>query len=124
MLRSLGHMLLGSMFIFGGAGALTKPEPRAALVEKTGLVGGMEGAKQATVANGAVMLIAGTALALDLLPKFAAALLIGSLIPTTFVGHPYWKEQDPASRANQQIQFMKNLSMLGGLLLVLEEEEC
>lgn len=123
MLRSLGHALLGAMFIFGGAGTLSKPEPRAALVEKTGLVGGTEQAKQATVANGAVMLIAGTALALDLMPKFAATLLIGSLLPTTLVGHPYWQEQDPAGRANQQIQFMKNLSMLGGLLLVLAEKE-
>ena len=57
-------------------------------------------------------------------PKLSAALLAGLLIPTTFVGHPFWKEQNPRDRANQQVHFLKNLVMLGGLLTVLAEKDC
>jgi len=44
------------------------------------------------------------------------------LIPTTFVGHPFWKESESAARKNQQVQFLKNLGLIGGLLLVLLEK--
>ena len=38
-------------------------------------------------------------------------------MPTTVAGHPYWEEKDPAARKQQQIHFLKNLTMLGGLLI-------
>ena len=38
-------------------------------------------------------------------------------MPTTAAGHRFWEETDPEARANQQIHFFKNLSMLGGLIL-------
>jgi hypothetical protein len=44
-------------------------------------------------------------------------LLIGSIVPTTFAGHRFWQVQDPESRLQQRMQFMKNLGLLGGLLL-------
>jgi uncharacterized membrane protein YphA (DoxX/SURF4 family) len=117
MFKTLGRLLLGSMFIFGGANVFAEPGGRVTKVEDAGI----PQARQATILNAAIMVVAGTALAAGLLPKFAALLLVGTLIPTTYVGHPYWKEENPVSRANQQTQFLKNTSMLGGLLLVLSE---
>jgi uncharacterized membrane protein YphA (DoxX/SURF4 family) len=111
------------MFVIGGAGTFKEPEPRAALVEKAGMVSGAGEAKRAAVANGTIMMVAGSMLALGLLPKVSALALIGVLVPTTLVGHQYWKEESPAGRAGQQTQFMKNLAMLGGLLLVLTENQ-
>jgi putative oxidoreductase len=40
------------------------------------------------------------------------------LIPTTMVFHHFWELQG-ADRALQMIHFMKNISILGGLLIVL-----
>jgi uncharacterized membrane protein YphA (DoxX/SURF4 family) len=39
------------------------------------------------------------------------------LVPTTLAGHRFWEESDEKARSMQRIQFFKNLSMLGGLLL-------
>ena len=39
-----------------------------------------------------------------------------SLVPTTLSVHSFW-EAPEAERPAQKIQFLKNLSMLGGLLL-------
>ena len=44
-------------------------------------------------------------------------MLAGTLVPTTAVGHPFWNESDPASRQNQTIHFLKNVSLIGGLLM-------
>jgi putative oxidoreductase len=60
---------------------------------------------------------AGGLLALGRLPRLSALALAGSLVPTTLAGHRFWSETDPAKRSMQQIQFFKNVSMLGGLLL-------
>ena len=68
-------------------------------------------------ANGAVMVGAGSMLALGRLPRRAALALALSLLPTTAAGHPFWQIKDPKQRAAQRLQLQKNLSMLGGLLL-------
>jgi uncharacterized membrane protein YphA (DoxX/SURF4 family) len=33
------------------------------------------------------------------------------------VGHSFWSEKDPQAKAQQQLHFLKNLGILGGLLL-------
>ncbi len=50
-----------------------------------------------------------------------AAMLAGSLVPTTLAGHPYWQVEDPAARRQQRIHFFKNVGQFGGALLVLSE---
>src|SRR5436190_19296225 len=119
MFKTLGRMFLASMFIFGGANTFMKPDGRAGKVAAAGI----PNPRQAAILNGAIMVVAGSMLALDIAPKLSATLLAGTLIPTTFVGHPFWNEDDPGMRANQQTHFLKNLAMLGGLLTVLSEKK-
>jgi len=73
-------------------------------------------------ANAAAMVVAGTSLALGRLPRLSAAALLASMIPTTLAGHSYWTHEDPAARAQQRIQFHKNLAMIGGLLLAVLDD--
>jgi putative oxidoreductase len=117
MFKALGHLLLGGIFIFVGSNTFMNPDGRSKKVEAAGI----SSARQATILNGAVMTVAGTTLAAGILPRLSALALIGTLVPTTYVGHPYWKEEDATTRAGQQTHFMKNLSLIGGLLLVLVE---
>ena len=44
-------------------------------------------------------------------------------MPTTAAGHRFWEEKDPQRKATQRIQFFKNASMLGGLLLAAVDTE-
>lgn len=118
MLKTLGHMLLSGVFILGGADAFAKPGGRAKTVAKAGI----PASEAAVVLNAAVMVVGGTALALEIFPKLAATVLIGSLVPTTLVGHAFWKETDAAALKNQRTQFLKNLGLLGALILVLLEK--
>ena len=119
MIKTLGHLLLSAVFISGGSAAFLEPGERSQKVAAAGI----PYAHEATMLNGAVMMIAGTMLALDIAPKLSALALIGTLIPTTFVGHPFWKETDSKIRAHHQIHFLKNLATLGGLIAVLSEKD-
>ncbi|GAC1698453.1 MAG: hypothetical protein PVS3B3_24580 [Ktedonobacteraceae bacterium] len=119
LIKTLGHTLLAGIFITGGYGAFSQPGGRVTKVDQAGI----PAARQAVILNGGAMVIAGTALATGFLPKLAALILIGTLVPTTFVGHPFWQEENPQARANHQIHFMKNLAIIGGLLVVLLEKD-
>ncbi len=68
--------------------------------------------------NGAVQVGAGALLAMGPLRQLAALVLAGSLIPTTYAGHSFWKEVDEDKKAQQQIHFMKNAAIFGRLLLL------
>ena len=118
MLRTLSHTLLAGIFIAGGFDAFAKPGGRVNKVAASGI----PEAEQAVKLNGAAMVIAGAELALNIAPKAAATVLIGCLIPTTVVGHAFWQEPEVTGRKNQQVQFLKNLGLIGGLLLVLTEK--
>ena len=67
--------------------------------------------------NAAAQIAGGLALATGRVPRLASTVLAASLVPTTAAGHRFWEESDPAIRANHRSHFVKNVSMLGGLLL-------
>ena len=116
---SLGHILLSGIFIINGAEAFSQPGGRVNMVEKAGI----PAPRPSVILNAATMVVGGTALALDIAPKVAALALLASLIPTTLVGHAFWNEKDANARKNQRTQFLKNLGLIGGLVLVLFEKK-
>jgi uncharacterized membrane protein YphA (DoxX/SURF4 family) len=76
-----------------------------------------ENPEQLVRINGAVQLGAGVLLALGRAPRLASLALAVTLVPTTLAAHRFWEEEDPERRAAQRVEFLKNVSMLGGLLL-------
>lgn len=73
--------------------------------------------EQAVRINGAVQLAAGSLLAVGWLPRISALAIAATLVPTTVAGHRFWEEEEPERRGEQRIHFLKNLAMLGGLLV-------
>lgn len=70
-------------------------------------------------ANGAAQALGGALISAGIAPRLAAAGVLASLVPTTLAGHAYWNYDDPALRGQQKIQFMKNLTMAGGLVTIM-----
>jgi putative oxidoreductase len=73
--------------------------------------------------NGAAQMAGGVLLATSTAVRPAALTLIGSLVPTTIAGHDFWAADDPGQKATHRIQFMKNLALIGGLLLAVVDTE-
>ena len=117
--------LLAGMFVYGGLDSFRNPGGKVGRAEKVvpdiaDAIGIDADTEQLVQLNGAVQVGAGVTMALGIFPRLSALLLAGSLVPTTLAGHRFWEEEDDAARAQQRIQFLKNLAMLGGLLLVIE----
>jgi uncharacterized membrane protein YphA (DoxX/SURF4 family) len=128
-IRLIARPMLASMFVAGGLDALLNATSKAAKAQKVtehipevaekvapGLPVPTDPATLVRI-NGGVQVVAGLALATGRLPRLSALVLAASLAPTTYAGHPFWEEKDKATRSAQRIQFFKNVSMMGGLLL-------
>jgi uncharacterized membrane protein YphA (DoxX/SURF4 family) len=117
------------MFVYGGLDALQHPQPKVKAAEPVAgplaerVTGVAVDTETLVRLNGAVMVGAGLLLATGRLRRLASVALIGSLLPTTYAGHPFWNEVDDAQKAQQRIHFLKNMSMLGGLLLAAAESD-
>ena len=126
--RRLARPLLASVFVTAGVDTLRNPGPRAELAEPvTSMAASVlplpADTEMLVKLNAGVQVGAGLLLATGRLPRLAACALVASLVPTTAAGHRFWEEGDPARRKQQQVQFFKNLSLLGGLILAAVDTE-
>ncbi|WP_370945721.1 DoxX family protein [Amycolatopsis sp. cg5] len=128
ILRRVARPLLASIFVFGGINALRDAQGHAKAAEPflTDTFDKLEGIVPESVPrdpatlvriDAAVKIGAGLALASGKAPRLAAFALFGSLVPTTLATHRFWEIKDPSERSQQQVQFIKNASLAGGLLL-------
>jgi putative oxidoreductase len=132
ILRRVARPLLATIFVTGGINALRQAEGHAKAAEpflngafeKFGDVVPEQVPRDPVTLvriDAAVKIGAGLALASGKAPRLAAGLLLGSLVPTTLATHSFWTLQDPGERQQQQIQFFKNVSLAGGLLLAVAD---
>jgi len=128
-IRLIARPMLASMFVVGGIDSLTHASGKVPKAEKVteqvptlaekiapGLPVPTDPATLIRI-NGATQVLAGLALATGRMPRTSALVLALTLAPTTYAGHPFWAEKDKATKAAQRVQFFKNVSMMGGLLL-------
>ena len=134
LVRRIARPLLASSFIYGGISTLRKPQDRvpgaAPIVEKVAETADKQlpvhvprDVEQWVKADAAIKVGAGTLFALGKFPRLSALLLAGSVVPTTLAGHRFWEHQDPKERFGQLSHFLKNLGLLGGLLIAAADTE-
>ncbi|MBV8980115.1 MAG: DoxX family protein, partial [Acidimicrobiia bacterium] len=124
--RRIARPLLAGVFVQGGLDTFRNPGPRAQRIEpvlaKVGDALPLPDDTESLVrVNAAVHVVAGTLLAMGRVPRLAAAVLAASLVPTTIAGHRFWEEDSPQSKAMQRTHFLKNLAILGGLIVTATE---
>lgn len=113
LLRLVARTTFAWIFVTSGFKTATEPGRRPDLVARTTPLPEPE---LMVRINGGAMLLGGTALALGIKPRLAALGLAATLVPTTYVGHQFWKQEDESARRGQRIHFDKNVSLIGGLL--------
>ncbi|EGD53341.1 DoxX family protein [Gordonia neofelifaecis] len=114
--------MLGSAFIASGLDALQAPTGSADVVQP--LASRLSAEPETVVrAAGAVQIAAGAALAVGKAPRLASAVLTGTLVPTALLGGDFWNETDPTRRRTKRAYFMKDLGLLGGVLIAAADTE-
>ncbi|WP_405091752.1 DoxX family protein [Micromonospora sp. NBC_01392] len=131
--RSLARVMLSGIFVVSGARNLRNAERLAPAAKPvTDRVAPLIQSLHPRIptdtetlirANAATQLVGGLMLATGRFTRPAALVLAGTLLPATAAGHPFWNNDDPTERNNNQVHFLKNLGLLGGLLLAAADTE-
>lgn len=138
LLRTAARTLLASYFVVSGVKAVKNPGPLVPAAEPLAdrfvpLVKQYapeqvasyipEDARTLVRLNGAMQLVGGLALASGKGRRLGAGLLAASLVPSTFAKHPFWSRSNADEKALDRAHFLKNTSLLGGVLLAAGDTE-
>ena len=110
--RTLARPLLSAIFISSAIPMLKDQSYLHGPIRDAGLAEPELLAKTHVYAN----LIGGLALATGRFPRLAALGLAANIVPATLLGHAYWSAPED-QKTVQKINFFKNVSLLGGLVL-------
>lgn len=109
----LGRVLFGLRFIRSGVGHLANREAMVGYAKaKRGL------APKLMVPLAGVMVLEGVSVILGIWADLGALLIFVFLIPSALLVHDFWTVEDPQMKQAERSQFMKNLSMAGGALII------
>ena len=109
----IARILLALMFVLAGFGKLTGLEGTAGYIASKGLPAPM----LLAVAAGVVELVAGVLIIIGWQARWAALALAGFTVVASVIFHNFWA-MPAAQQMTQQLMFMKNIGVVGGLLLV------
>ena len=111
----IGRIIFGLFWLSSGWNHLSKIEYMSQYAKAKGT----PAPKLAVGGTGVLLTLAGLSLLLGVFPYVGIALLIVFLLGVSFKMHDFWNDTDPQMRQINQINFMKNLALLGALLMLL-----
>ena len=106
----IARILMSSLFIWSGMGKIMNPVGTQEYMSAYGI----KFTSIFLIAAIAVELLGGFSVLLGIKPRWGATALALFLLPATFIFHTDFSDQI------QQIMFMKNVVMLGGLLMIIQ----
>ena len=121
--RRAARAALAASFVSGGIDQIRNPQPKAGPASPIAKpiadrVPQLPNDPESLVKlDGAIKVVGGLGLVFGPFARPAALLLAGSLVPTTLAGHRFWETQDPEQRVSDRVEFFKNVSLAGGLLI-------
>jgi putative oxidoreductase len=109
----IARIAFAILFVSSGIGHLTSAEAMAGYAAAKRL----PQPRLSVLASGVYILVAAVMLIFGIWPDLAALALVPFLLITAVVFHDFWKvKDDPQTRLQEQIQFLKDLSLAGGAL--------
>lgn len=109
----IGRILFAAIFIFSGIAHFQKADDMAAYANHKGAPGGKGG----VILSGVLALVGGLSILLGVWPDLGALILIVFLIPVSYFMHAFWKESDPMAKQAENVNFMKNVALIGAALV-------
>jgi uncharacterized membrane protein YphA (DoxX/SURF4 family) len=114
-LNLIGRIVVGLYFVFNGFNHFSQLNNMAGYAQSKGV----PAAKLAVLVTGLLLLLGGLSFVFNYLLNAGIVLLLVFLIPTTFIMHNFWKVQDQQMKIVEMVNFLKNLALVGFLLMLL-----
>lgn len=110
-----GRVIAGGYFLMGGFNHFAKLKMMAGYAKSKGT----PAAELAVGGTGVLLLLGGASLILGYHPTIGAGILAIFLVGVSFGMHNFWALKDPQAKMMEMVQFMKNMGLLGLVLMTL-----
>ncbi len=111
----VGRVLLGFFLIIMGMNHFGNLESMTTMVAEVGLPAPMV----AVVVTGVLLVLAGVSFLVGFHPPMGVLAAALFFVPVTLVIHDFWAIQDPVARQQELSTFLRNVGMLGAVLVLL-----
>ena len=111
-IAALGRLFFAFIFIMAGPTHFSSQDIAYAAAQ------GVPLASIAVPLSGVMALLGGLSILIGYRAKIGAWLIVLFLVGVTPMMHNFWAVTDPTMHVMQMVMFMKNVSMLGGALLI------
>ncbi len=114
----VGRIIVGVYYLYNAANHFNLFGATAGMV-------GWASSKGVPAANllvfvaGVLLAIGGLSILTGFLPTIGVIALVLFFVPVTFRMHDFWAETDATAKANQMVNFAKNMGLLGSALMFL-----
>ncbi len=111
----VGRVMLSLIFLMSGLGKVFQFDGQVGYAASQGV----PMASAAIAISAVVEIAAAVMIILGYKARLGAAALLLWMIPVNFLMHAFWGMTDPTWKQIHMIMFMKNLAMMGGMLLII-----
>ena len=111
----VGRILFGGFFIMSGLNHF----------QNVGKMSGYAGSKNvpfprlAVIGSGVMLVAGGASVLLGIVPVVGLIVLVLFLLSTLTTMHDFWNVKDPQQRAAEQVNFLKNVALIGASLALM-----
>jgi uncharacterized membrane protein YphA (DoxX/SURF4 family) len=111
----IGRFILGGFFVYSGINHFMGFQMMSQYAK-------MKGVPFPAVAQGMtglMLLLGGLSIVFGIYPLVGIVLMVAFLLPVSLMMHNFWKIEDPQLRMADKVNFMKNMALLGAILMLL-----
>ena len=111
----IGRFSLGGFFVYSGVNHFIGFQMMSQYAK-------MKGVPFPAVAQGMtglMLLLGGLSIVFGIYPLVGIVLMVAFLLPVSLMMHNFWKIEDPQLRMADKVNFMKNMALLGAILMLL-----
>jgi uncharacterized membrane protein YphA (DoxX/SURF4 family) len=109
-----GRLLFGGVLAFMGLNHFRNVDGMAGYAASKGV----PAARLGVIASGLLLVLGGLSLVLGAFPLVGAAAIAAFLVVTTHSMHDFWNVSDPEARQSEMTDFLKNVALVGGALVL------
>ena len=111
----IGRILFGGFFIVMGINHFQNPAMMSGYAKSKNV----PFPRLAVMVTGVMLVVGGASVLLGIVPIVGLTVLILFLLSTLVTMHDFWNMKDPQQRAAEQVNFLKNVALIGASLALI-----
>ncbi len=111
----VGRILFGAFFIMSGLNHFQNLAMMSGYAQSKNV----PSPRLAVIGTGVMLVVGGASVLLGIVPIVGLTVLILFLLSTLVTMHDFWNMKDPQQRAAEQVNFLKNVALIGASLALM-----